>query len=249
MVSEPIVERFRRARRDPDLVVLEGFHAVKHAARFGAEILEVMTSDADAAERLAEELAPDVRGALKKASSVDAATFARLAPRPHPTGVIALARRPSIQLKELLESADSAPVVVLEGSRRPENVGAVVRVAAAVGAGGVIALGGVDPWGPGAVRGGAGLQFALPVARVAELDALEGDRPLVAFAPDGVPLAAGAIPPRALLAFGTERSGLSPEILARADRRLAIPMQPGVSSLNLATAAAVALYAWRLTPG
>ena len=54
------------------------------------------------------------------------------------------------------------------------------------------------------------------------------------------------LPPRAILAFGTERYGLSDELLDRADLRLAIPMRPGVSSLNLATAVAAVLFSQRL---
>ena len=41
------LDEVRGARRDPGLVVLEGFHAVKHAVRFGAELLGVWTADAD----------------------------------------------------------------------------------------------------------------------------------------------------------------------------------------------------------
>ena len=47
---------------------------------------------------------------------------------------------------------------------------------------------------------------------------------------------------RAVLAFGTERDGLSAEVLSRADARVALPMAPGVSSLNLATAVAAVLF-------
>ena len=53
----------------------------------------------------------------------------------------------------------------------------------------------------------------------------------------------------ARLAFGLERRGLSSTVLAAADRQIALPMRPGVSSLNLASAVAVVLYAWRLTGG
>ena len=56
----------------------------------------------------------------------------------------------------------------------------------------------------------------------------------------------GVVPPGAILAFGTERHGASEELLSRASRRLAIPMMPGVSSLNLATSVAVALYALKI---
>jgi TrmH family RNA methyltransferase len=63
--------------------------------------------------------------------------------------------------------------------------------------------------------------------------------------PGGEPLDAAALPPRALLAFGSERHGLGEQILGRARTRVSIPMRAGVSSLNLAVAVAVVLYAWR----
>jgi tRNA G18 (ribose-2'-O)-methylase SpoU len=81
------------------------------------------------------------------------------------------------------------------------------------------------------------------VAAVADLAA--GDRQLVAIDPGGEDLAATEISPRAILAFGTERYGLSAELLDRADVRAAIPMREGVSSLNLATAVAAVLFSRR----
>ncbi|HUH13651.1 MAG TPA: TrmH family RNA methyltransferase, partial [Longimicrobiales bacterium] len=104
--------------------------------------------------------------------------------------------------------------------------------------------GGQDPWHPAALRGGAGLQFALPVLRVETLPG--GGRPLVALHPEGDPLRPGVLPPGALLAFGSERRGLSAELLERTDLRVSIPMRAGVSSLNLATAVAITLYVDRL---
>ena len=76
----------------------------------------------------------------------------------------------------------------------------------------------------------------------------ELDRPLLAIDPDGEAIEPSALPSRALLAFGTERHGLSRELLDRADARIGIPMRPGVSSLNLATSVAAVLFAWRLSP-
>ena len=69
------------------------------------------------------------------------------------------------------------------------------------------------------------------------------DRPLVAIDPEGDRGGLHAIPPGAVLAFGTERHGLTSETLERAQMRVRIPMRPGVSSLNLATAVAIVLYA------
>ncbi len=124
------------------------------------------------------------------------------------------------------------------------NMGACVRVAAAADAAAVLTTGSNDPWHPEAVRGAAGLHFALPVAAVDRLPG--GDRPLVAIDPEGEELDPRALSPRAILAFGTERYGLSDELLERADARLAIPMREGVSSLNLATAVSAVLFAQRL---
>ena len=122
-----------------------------------------------------------------------------------------------------------------------------MRVAAAAGAAAVLTTGRHDPWHPTVLRGAAGLHYALPVCRIAALPAIA--RPLLALHPEGAPLVPASIPPGAILAFGTERGGLRADLLARADVRLAIPMQAGVSSLNLATAVAVVLYAWRLARG
>lgn len=235
------VERFRAARRDPALAVLEGFHALKHAVRFGAEIVEVATYDAARIERLARQLAPDLLSRLPPSLPVSPDVFERLSPTPPREPVIAIAVRAPWRESDALSAAGPAPVVFLDRPRNPGNMGAVVRVAAAAGAAGVLTTGEHDPWTPAALRGSAGLHYALPVARVEEL-AL-GNRPLVALDPEGEALSPGSIPHRAVLAFGSERHGLGTELLARADVRLAIPMRAGVSSLSLATAVAVALYA------
>ena len=138
--------------------------------------------------------------------------------------------------------------MLLEAPARLGNLGAVVRAAAAAGAAAVLTTGPQDPWHPAALRGAAGLHFALPVARIDELPERHG-RPLVALHPEGEPLCPGVLCDRAILAFGSERRGLSAEMLAAADRQIAIPMRQGVSSLSLASAVAVTLYTWRLSTG
>jgi len=228
------------ARGDRGLVVIEGFHALKHALRFGADVLAAGTTDPDGLAALAEELAPD----LALAGLV--ATVGDLGPDAHHTGVVAVARRPPFDPDAL----GPGRVVLLDAPRHPGNVGAAVRVAAAAGAAGLLVTGERDPWAPAALRGSAGLHFALPVGRVA---APPTDRPLIAVHPRAQPgdEAAGrgrwdplaTLPDDAVLAFGSERHGLGAALLARADARVGIPMRPGVSSLNLATAVAVVLYA------
>jgi RNA methyltransferase, TrmH family len=236
-----MIERFRRARRDPGLVVLEGFHALKHAMRFGADILEVVAIQPDEIAELTRELAPDLADTLPRlAAPIPSELLASLAPQAPRTGVMAIARRPAIDLSLTLTRDLSAPIVLLEDPRNMGNVGACVRVAAAAGAAAVLSTGRNDPWHADAVRGAAGLHFALPVARVSQIPT--GDRPLVAIDPDGQKLRPRDLPPGAILAFGTERYGLSDDVLAAADSRLRIPMREGVSSLNLATSVAAVLF-------
>jgi TrmH family RNA methyltransferase len=245
--SGSLIPRFRRARRDPALAVLEGFHALKHALRFDAALLEVVVSDEAPLEHLAGALAPDLSARLRAlAQPVEPSIFAQLAPLPPPTGVIALAERRSIDPAAVLADSRAAPVVLLEDPRDLGNMGACVRVAAAADVAGVLTTGSHDPWHPDALRGAAGLHYALPVARLQEIPAQLG-RPLLAIDPEGDPLAPATLPARAVLAFGTERYGLSEELSARADARVSIPMRSGVSSLNLATSVAAVLFAWRLS--
>jgi RNA methyltransferase, TrmH family len=244
-----LIPRFRRARRDPALAVLEGFHALKHALRFDAPLLEVVASDAAELERLGALLAPDLSARLLAlARPVEPAVFAQLAPLAPPTGVIALAERRAGDPDAVLADPRALPVVLLEDPRDLGNMGACVRVAAAADVAGVLTTGGHDPWHPDALRGAAGLHYALPVARLtqppSQLPSLH--RPLLAIDPDGEPLDPSTLPARAVLAFGTERYGLSDELAARAEARISIPMRPGVSSLNLATSVAAVLFAWRL---
>ncbi|HXS47320.1 MAG TPA: TrmH family RNA methyltransferase [Solirubrobacterales bacterium] len=240
-----LVRRYRTARRDPHLAVLEGFHALKHALRFGGEVLEAVAANSEQLQELSAGLAPDLAHTLaERTTPVASEVLAELVPQAPRTGVVAIARRPEVDLALVLAEPRPAPLVLLEDPRTMGNMGACVRVAAAADAAGVLTTGTNDPWHPDALRGAAGLHFALPVAGVRELQPC--DRPLIAIDPGGDDLRPSELPPRAILAFGTERYGLSADLLDRADARLGIPMRAGVSSLNLATAVAAVLFAQRL---
>jgi TrmH family RNA methyltransferase len=131
------------------------------------------------------------------------------------------------------------PVVVLAGVGDPGNAGTVIRSAAAAGAAGVLFTpGSVDPMNPKCVRATAGALFALPVAPVDELSSL-GLVTVGAVAgglgPDEVDLSG----PVALV-LGAEAAGLPEDELF--DTEVALPLDGGVESLNVAMAATVLLY-------
>ncbi|MEV7559892.1 RNA methyltransferase [Streptomyces sp. NPDC089795] len=236
------VREWREAEQAGDLVLLDGFHALKHALRFGADVRTVIAEDPAAVRALARELAPDVEGAVVRLAR--RADLKEVLPRVHPTGVAALAVRPdrAAGIAGLGRLPRPAPVVVLDNPRNLGNVGAVVRLAAGFGATGVVTRGDLDPWHPNVVRAGAGLHYATTVERLA-LDELPPG-PLYALDPEGADIRALTLPDDALLAFGSERHGISPELRARADHLVSLPMRPQVSSYNLATSVAMTLFHW-----
>lgn len=246
-----LTRQFHQARRSPDQVILVGFHPLKHALRFGAQVRAMVSFDADELTALTNCLAPDLTDEItRRAQIVSRKVFKQLGPYEPHTGVVAIADRPQVDPVALLARQHPAPLILLEDPRHRGNLGAVIRVAAAADAAGVLSTGVCDPWDPVAVRGSAGLHFALPVAHLPALpEPSATDRPLLALDPEGEPLRAELVPPAALLAFGSEREGLSEELRERADACVSLPMRSGVSSLNLATSVAAVLYGIRLLEG
>jgi TrmH family RNA methyltransferase len=216
-----------------DLVVLSGVHAVKHAVRFGAELESVVSADPAAALALLESVAPDVAVPVRRVPVEEVVRIAG-----GPVELVGLARRPAAV------PAGPGPAILLDNPRHLGNLGAVVRVAAGFGARAVLSTGTVDPWHPTVVRAAAGLHYAVPVRRVTEIP--DG---LLAFDADGADLRDVPIPDDAVLAFGSERHGLSDAVRDRAAQVVAIPIRDRVSSYNLATSVAVALYAWTARRG
>jgi tRNA G18 (ribose-2'-O)-methylase SpoU len=172
-----------------------------------------------------------------------------------PLSIVALFKRPP--RADVGVVADNRRVVALEAVDNPVNVGTVVRSAAALGWDGLLLdRTSADPLARRALRVSMGNSFVLPFARAAELvEIVETVRAagtlVVALTP-----AAGAMPlhavlpahrQRVMLVIGSERTGLSTELLAAASVHAAIPMATGVDSMNAAAAAAIACYALRPT--
>jgi TrmH family RNA methyltransferase len=131
-------------------------------------------------------------------------------------------------------------LVYLHGARDPGNVGAILRAAHALTDGPVVlGPGCADPYSPKAVRASMGSVFARPPAR-AEIADLEGSK-LGLDAHAAVDLREVELKSPVILCLGTEREGLPAD--TELDKTARIPMRPdGPDSLNVAIAAAVALY-------
>jgi tRNA G18 (ribose-2'-O)-methylase SpoU len=173
-------------------------------------------------------------------------------------GLLAAADRPApLRADALLDALPDGPatVLLLEGLTNTDNVGACFRNAAALGAHALLLDDHCcDPLYRKAIRVSAGHALGLPFNNPGEpidalLDALEGRNFTTAaltLSDRALPLERASRPaPRLALLLGTEGPGLTPRAHQRAHLHLRIPMAPGVDSLNVATAAAVALFALR----
>jgi tRNA G18 (ribose-2'-O)-methylase SpoU len=162
-------------------------------------------------------------------------------------GCLAIGTRP--QTPRL--PAGARAVVVLEDLTDVDNLGSIARHAAAFGADAlVLSPRCADPYYRKAIRVSLGAVFSLPIIRadrwpdaLADLRA-DGLRLVAAVvAPGATPLARFSPPPRFALLLGAEGPGLSAAARAACDHQVTIPMGPGADSLNVATAAAIFLYA------
>ena len=181
---------------------------------------------------------------------VDERAFRKLADSVNPQGVLAVLER---REAELARAGTSGPVLILDRVQDPGNAGTLLRTLLATGGRTVVALAGtVDLFNPKVVRASAGSLFHLDLAvhkGPDEVLAWLDDRglPLIALDAAGEPLFEGDwnVPAGLALAVGNEGAGLDSRLLERAARRLAIPMEGGVESLNAAVAGSVALYELR----
>lgn len=179
-----------------------------------------------------------------------------LAGYPFHRGVMAAATREAPPPWEEARLSGASRLVLLPETVDPENLGSVLRSAAALGYDGVLAGPGCcDPYSRKSLRVSMGAAFTLPLLPLAgppALGLLSGAGFGLAAAVLGKgarPLSGWAAPARLALLFGNEYKGLGDEWLPEGVSRLTIPMAPGSDSLNAAAAAAVFLYELSLEKG
>ncbi|MCI0521433.1 MAG: RNA methyltransferase [Chloroflexi bacterium] len=246
--------------------LLKGRHSRQPGGAFLVEGIRHMGEAADAAQagRIALEAiyyAPDL---LKSSYALDlvaaqqaaglpchalsAEVFASLAEKDNPQGILAVAAPRPLSLEDL--NPQNFPWgVALVAPQDPGNVGAILRTLDAVGASGLLLLDStLDAYHPAAVRASMGAIFWLPAARAsfAEFTAWAQGHGYAMYGSSAHASqdARGRRYPRPLiLLLGSERQGLTPEQAAVCRHNLRLPMRGRATSLNLAVAAGVMLYA------
>src|SRR4051812_7150979 len=164
--QNPVVARFRTAARGDvgGVILLDGAHLVGDAlaAQVTFQIAAVTTASSDDAG-----IAPLLEALGRngvEVVTVSAPVMDALSPVKTPSGIVALAERPAGDPDRLYGGA-SALVVAAVDVQDPGNLGAIVRVAEAAGASGLMAAGvSANPFGWKALRGSMGSALRLPIA-------------------------------------------------------------------------------------
>lgn len=220
----------RRQRDKLGLFVCEGEDLVEAALDAGLELVEALV---DAARPILEERLP-------AAERVDSTLLAGVSTLAHPPRVLGVFRRIDLPLLGLA----SPPAVGLALWRvgDPGNIGAILRSADALGPAFVaLSEGCADLTSSKALRGSSGAAFRVPTVA---FDDAPGRR-VALVAKGGRPLAETVSGDPTTFVLGAEREGLPVAVLARCDDTATIEMGGGAESLNVAAAAAIALYEWR----
>jgi len=237
----------RRSSSGAPLSVVYGAHPVIELLRAAPDSIEHLWvgPEAEAASVRAEAARAGVA-----VEPTDRVTLDRMTGGAHHQGVAARTRPFAYTELETILDAGPSVLVALDGITDPQNLGAIVRSAEVLGAGGIVLprdrSASVTP---AVVRAAAGATAHLPIAQVVNLTralAAAKDRGywIVGLAVDGTSTFQG-LPAleRAVLVVGSEGKGARHLVLEACDFRVRIPQAGRVGSLNASVAAAIGLYA------
>jgi TrmH family RNA methyltransferase len=241
-----LLQERSRERNRQGLIPIEGEREIALAAGAGVRFRKVVYRP---------EIAPpeNVRRLCGAAAAeaefvpVSAAVFAKIAYRESTGGVVVIAEKPDKRLSEL-PVGDESVFIVLEGVEKPGNLGAICRVADGAAAAGVIVCDPLtDVYNPNAIRASLGCVFTANVVS-SDFDSVQkwlkenGVRSFAAELTASEFYHRADLSGRVALVFGTEATGLTPQWIEAADRRIKIPMRGAIDSLNVTTSVAVLVY-------
>ena len=239
----------RTERRATGEFLVEGRQAVREALKGPGIVKHLFVRWSSAVDNL--DLVDAARAVGVPVYAVSEQNLGTMSDTVTPQGVIAVARAVDVPLADVLDAGVRLVVICAE-IRDPGNAGTVIRCADAFGADAVIlSSDSVEVYNPKVVRSSVGSVFHLPIVIGVDLaQAIDACRSagLQVFATDGeattelTDLADELARPTAWV-MGNEAWGLPSESLELADKTVAVPIYGQAESLNLATAAAVCLYA------
>ncbi|WP_310428860.1 RNA methyltransferase [Chamaesiphon sp. VAR_48_metabat_135_sub] len=247
-IQNPLVQKFRRLqnakeRRETQLFLLEGTHLIQEACAVNYPLMTVCYTSKW------EEHHPELRSIVlencDRVELVSDEVIKSIATTVNPDGIVAIAPR----LAQKKPPIPAKLTIVLSTIQDPGNLGTIIRTAAAAGADGLwVSQDSVDLDNPKVLRASAGQWFRLAMGVSDNLHEL-----VTSYQQQGVQIVSTTshtqtsywdvnLTKPTLILLGNEGAGLSDDLAALADLQVKIPMETGVESLNVATAAALMLY-------
>ncbi len=241
----------RKGRQASGLTLVEGIFPVGEAVAArerGVQIEAIVYAPQSLKSVFAGGLVEQLASQGVPCYAVSEEVFASLADRENPQGILAVVRPAACEL-ERLNPANASWVVALVSPQDPGNVGSILRTVDAVGASAVLLLNSdLDPYHPSALRASMGTAFWIPVA-TAGFEAFTRWARQHGYTIYGTS-AHGYQDYRSqdyrapcVLLMGSEREGLSADQRAACNALVRLPMRGRATSLNLAVACGVMLYA------
>jgi TrmH family RNA methyltransferase len=239
--------RQRKERDAGGLAFLEGIRLVGEAIQLGASVETLIVAPELLRSAFAHELVGAATQAGTRIIEVSASVFATLAQKEGPQGLAAVVRQRWETLADV-QLTQPPGWVALDSVADPGNLGTILRTADAVGASGVILIGATaDPYDPEALRAAMGATFSQRLVRATSEEFAAWKVHHGVFCVGTSDKAAAdyryaEYPTPLVLLMGSERQGLSAELMALCDLMVRLPMRGRSDSLNLAVATGVMLY-------
>lgn len=243
-------------RKKEDVFVAEGRKMCAEAAP--ARIVQAFASESFLQRKEQAALIEEKRAAGVPVEIVSDNVMSAMSDTKTPQGVLCVVRQQHYALADML-SAKTPRLMLLEEVRDPGNLGTILRAGEGAGISGVLLTPGcVDIYNPKTIRSTMGSLYRVPFLYIEDTDMLFDE-----LHTKHLPVYAAALDPGAaknfsyetvdyrsgcVFAVGNEANGLTPELIARADACVHIPMEGQVESLNAAVAASILMYeAYRQT--
>ena len=247
-LSNPLVKQVRalrqkKARLESGLFVVEGIHHVGEVVEAKWDVDSILY----APDLLTSSFANDLLARLPlQPQRVSAQVLESLADKENPQGILAIVHERKLEFSKL---QDPKTAIALVSPQDPGNVGTILRTMDAVGADALLLLdGGVDLYHPAVIRSSMGTLFWKPVVQTSFDEfvqwARKNQRQLIGTSAHADVDYHTLVPQLPwVLVLGNEQKGLTLEQTKVCDVTVSLPMKGRVSSLNLAVAAGVLLYA------
>ncbi len=232
-----------KQRKNTGLFLLEGARLCKDAALNGITVKQLFIT-ARAREKYSQE-AELLENKAEKSFLIVDSVAEKLTDTKNSQGVFAVCKEPEISR----EINYGGMYVFTDNVQNPDNLGAIVRTAEAMGADGLIVNSGCDVYSPKALRASMGALLRFPVIRTSDAAALLGEckkqnmKVFASVVDSGAQSVTDADKSGGcILIIGNEGNGISDDVLAFSGHRITIPMKGKAESLNASAAATVLIW-------